>query len=229
MPKTLMLFAAGLGTRMAPLTDQMPKPLIPVGGAPLIDHALRQIDTAGIERIVVNLHYKPEMIRAHLAGRKGIVFSDETEERLETGGGLKAALPLLAESPVYTMNTDAVWSGANPLRELSQQWDPRRMAALLLLVHRDRAIGYHGAGDFHIATDGRLRRGGPYLYTGAQIIDTAPVARIADRAFSLNRVWDDIEGEGRLFGMIHHGSFCEVGRPDGIALAEAEMRRSEDV
>lgn len=229
MPDSVMLFAAGLGTRMAPLTNSLPKPLIPVGGVALIDHALRQIDAAGTTRIVVNLHYKPEMIRAHLAHRKDIVFADETAARLETGGGLKAALPLLTGSAVYTMNTDAVWTGENPLAELDANWDADRMAALLLLVHRDQAVGYRGEGDFDLLDDGRLRRGGPYVYTGAQVIQRAPVRRIGDSAFSLNRVWDAVLAEGRLFGMLHKGGFCDVGRPASIALAEQHMRDSGHV
>ncbi|MCA0271781.1 MAG: nucleotidyltransferase family protein [Proteobacteria bacterium] len=223
MPDALMLFAAGLGTRMAPLTDHLPKPLIAVGGLALIDHALAQVDAVAIRRIVVNLHYKAGMIRDHLDGRHGMLFSDETAEILETGGGLKAALPLLGNEPVYTMNTDAVWSGSNPLTELAQAWDPGRMEACLLLVHRDDAVGHQGPGDFDIADDGRITRGGPYIYTGVQITATGRIAAMPDRKFSLNRVWDQMAAEGRLFGTRHQGGFCDVGRPDAIALAEAHM------
>lgn len=223
MPAPVMLFAAGLGTRMAPLTDHMPKPLIKVGGIALIDHALAQVDAAGLRRIVINLHYKAGMLRDHLADRPGICFSDETAEILETGGGLKAALPLLDESPVYTMNTDAVWTGGNAFGELAEGWDAARMEARLLLVHRDAAVGHCGPGDFDIDGEGRLLRGGPYVYTGTQIMMTARVAGMPGRKFSLNPVWDQMAGEGRLFGTVHHGGFCDVGRPDGIALAEAHM------
>lgn len=229
MPDALMLFAAGLGTRMAPLTDHLPKPLIRVGGKPLIDHALAEADAAGVARIVVNLHYKAAMIRAHLHGRNDLLFSDETARLLETGGGLKAALPLLGADPVYTMNTDAVWSGANPLIQLSDRWQASRMDALLLLVHRDQAIGYRGSGDFDIAPDGRLRRGGAFVYTGAQILATGRVARVSEAAFSLNRVWDAMAADGRLFGRLHQGGFCDVGRPESIALAEAHMTRTGHV
>lgn len=223
MPDAVMLFAAGLGTRMAPLTDTLPKPLIKVGGIALVDHALAQVDAAGLRRIVVNLHYKAEMLRAHLARRPGIVFSDETGEILETGGGLKAALPLLGVDPVYTMNTDAVWSGGNPLAELAEGWDPARMEACLLLVHRDAAVGHHAPGDFDIDADGRISRGGPFVYTGTQIIATERVGATAGRKFSLNPIWDLMGRDRRLFGALHQGGFCDVGRPDGIALAEARM------
>lgn len=229
MPRSVMLFAAGLGTRMAPLTKALPKPLVEVGGIPLVDHAIRQIDAAAVPRIVVNLHYKAEMIRTHLADRRDVAFSDETGELLDTGGGLKAALPLLGDGPVFTMNTDAVWSGGNPLSELAAAWDGARMEALLLLVHRDRAIGHSGEGDFDIGADGRLRRGSSYVYTGVQVIRTERIARMAERVFSLNRVWDAMIAEGRLFGTVHRGGFCDVGRPDCIALAEAHMQDSGHV
>ena len=223
MPDALMLFAAGLGTRMAPLTHTLPKPLIRVGGRPLIDHALSVADGAGITRVVVNLHYKPELIQDHLKTWKIIRFSHETETLLETGGGLKAALPLLGAGPVFTMNTDAVWFGANPLEELRAAWVPDRMEALLGLVHRDDATGYRGEGDFDLTKDGRLVRGGPYVYTGAEIIATERVAGLHGHVFSLNPVWDAMAQDGKLFGTIHRGGFCDVGRPDAIALAEAQM------
>lgn len=133
-PSSVMIFAAGFGTRMGDLTKDRPKPLINVAGKALIDHALDRVTAYGAGTVVVNLHYKPELMRAHLADR-GILFSEEQPEILETGGGLKAALPLLGDRPVFTMNSDAVWSGANPLRQLSQVWDPERMDALLL--HRN--------------------------------------------------------------------------------------------
>lgn len=156
-PDAVMLFAAGLGTRMGPLTAHQPKPLIKVSGRALLDHALDQVGTLG--RIVINLHYLPELVRKHLHHRPDIQFSDETETILETGGGLRKALPLLAANPVFTMNTDAVWTGENALTQLANAWDPDRMDALLLLVPRNRAIGHQGAGDFLIASEGRLTRG----------------------------------------------------------------------
>lgn len=225
-----MLFAAGLGTRMAPLTAHLPKPLIEVAGHALIDHAFRQIDAAGhVTRVVVNLHYLPGLIRSHLGDRPGVLFSDETSELLETGGGLKAALPLLGDGPVHTMNTDAVWSGGNPLTELSAAWDAPAMDALLLLVPKEQAIGHLGKGDFDMAPDGRLMRGTRYVYTGAQIIQATGVSRMPGRVFSLNPVWDAMMAEGRLFGTLHRGGFCDVGRPECIALAESHMQNSGHV
>jgi N-acetyl-alpha-D-muramate 1-phosphate uridylyltransferase len=225
-PKALMLFAAGLGTRMRPLTDDRPKPLIEVAGRALLDHALGQ--TRGDERVVVNLHYRGEQIRKHLKGRATIAFSAETETRLETGGGLKAALPLLDADPVFVMNSDAVWTGANPLDQLAAAWDGTRMEALLLLVPKDRARGHAGKGDFLIGPDGRLTRGPGHIYTGAHITRTGRIGAWPEARFSLNPVWDAMAVEGRLYGVIHQGGWCDVGRPDSIALAE-EMLRGADV
>jgi MurNAc alpha-1-phosphate uridylyltransferase len=219
-----MLFAAGFGTRMGALTAELPKPLIPVGGRALIDHALAQ--AGEVERIVVNLHYRPEMIRAHLSGRPGIAFSAETDTILETGGGLKNALPLLGRGPVYALNTDAVWTGEPALAQLAADWDAERMDGLLLLVPRDRATGHNGAGDFLMDADGRLARGPGLVYTGAQILRTEGLADISDPIFSLNRLWDRMVDRGRLFGVVHKGGWCDVGRPESIPLAEDMLRHA---
>lgn len=226
----LMLFAAGFGTRMGTLTATRPKPLIPVAGRALIDHALAQADGAGITRRVANAHYLPEQIAAHLQGRD-VTLSFEAEI-LETGGGLKAALPLLAADTVLTLNTDAVWTGRNPLQQLIEAWDGARMDALLLLLPADRALGHGGAGDFLMDPEGRLTRArgraGP-VYLGAQMICTRGLGQITDRVFSLNRLWDKMIAEGRLFGLIHDGLWCDVGRPEGIAEAEALLARCKGV
>jgi len=222
-PQAAMIFAAGLGTRMGALTRDRPKPLIPVAGRALIDHALgltRNLDL----RLCVNLHYRADMLRAHLAGRD-LLFSDETARLLDTGGGLKAALPLLQADPVLTLNSDAVWTG-NPLRTLARGWEPARMQALLLLIPPDAATGHSGAGDFGLASDGRIIRGGPLIYSGAQIIGTGPVAMVDEDIFSLNRVWNDMIARGTAFGVIHDGGWCDVGRPENIALAEALLGES---
>jgi len=226
-PDAVMLFAAGLGTRMGPLTAHQPKPLIKVSGRALLDHALDQVGTLG--RIVINLHYLPELVRKHLHHRPDIQFSDETETILETGGGLRKALPLLAANPVFTMNTDAVWTGENALTQLANAWDPDRMDALLLLVPRNRAIGHQGAGDFLIASEGRLTRGPGLVYTGAQIIKTDGLEEIAEPVFSLNRLWDRMAANGTLHGVTHVGGWCDVGRPESIPLAEAMLKEASDV
>ena len=224
----LMLFAAGLGTRMGALTANRPKPLIEVAGRPLIDHALEIADGAGVNPIVVNLHYLSGQIRAHLSGRGSVRFSDETDRILETGGGLRAALPFLGAGPVITLNTDAVWTGDNPLSALAQAWDPARMDALLLLVPRETATGHSGQGDFDRDAEGRLTRGRSLVYTGAQILNPAALHDIPDAVFSLNRLWDIYDGKGRLFGLVHGGGWCDVGRPESIALAERMIAGTAD-
>ncbi|WP_444463640.1 nucleotidyltransferase family protein [Rhodobacter capsulatus] len=222
-PDALMLFAAGLGTRMKDLTLHRPKPLIEVAGKPLIDHALDLARAGGVTRIVANAHYHAAQIRAHLAGT-GVVLSDESDVVLETGGGLRKALPLLGPGPVFTLNSDAVWTGPNVLATLRQAWDPARMSALLALVPRAAALGYAGAGDFALLPDGRITRGEGYVYTGAQILDPAGIETISEPVFSLNLLWNRILAEGRAYGVVHPGGWCDVGRPECIALAESLVR-----
>ena len=222
-PPPLMLFAAGFGTRMGALTATRPKPLIPVAGKPLIDHALTLADAAGVTRIVANTHYLPDQIAAHLAPRD-IALSHETPAILETGGGLKAALPLLGGNPVLTLNTDAVWTGANPLTQLIAAWDGARMDGLLLLLPAADAKGHTGTGDFLMDADGRLTRAkgaAGAVYLGAQMLRTDGLSDISEEVFSLNLLWDGMIAAGRLFGLIHEGGWCDVGRPEGITQAEA--------
>ena len=213
-----MIFAAGFGKRMGALTAERPKPLIEVGGATLLDRALDIGRGAGIGRIVVNAHYRAEQVARHVAGSE-VVVSHETPEILETGGGLKAALPLLGEGPVFTLNSDAVWRGANPLPALGRAWTPG-MGALLLLLPADRAEGHRGGGDFDLDASGRLIRGGPYVYTGAEIVDPSRLDEIGAAAFSMNRYWDLLAVDGRLHGAVYDGRWCDVGHPDGMAAAE---------
>lgn len=221
-PRAAMIFAAGLGTRMGALTRDRPKPLIEVAGRPLIDQALGFAKGAGAAPIVVNLHWKADQLRAYLA-HEPVLISDETERLLETGGGLRAALPLLGEGPVWTLNSDAAWSGPNPLLALAQAWRPE-MEALLLLVPRERALGYADAGDFAPDPTGRLARGTSHVYTGAQILRTEGLSEVAHPVFSLNRLWDRAARRRGLFGLVHEGAWCDVGRPENLALAESVLR-----
>lgn len=223
MPDAVMIFAAGFGTRMGALTADRPKPLIPVAGRPLIDHALSL--TTGIPRRVVNLHYRGQMLADHLAGQ-GIALSWEHPAILDTGGGLRAALPLLGDGPVFTLNSDAVWTGANPLHELSVAWDAERMDCLLLLLPAGQATGHDGRSDFVLAPDGRIERAAGragMVYLGAQIVNPAGLADVPDAVFSLNRLWDAAIARGRAYGVVHDGGWCDVGHPAGIALAEAML------
>ncbi|MFW2542811.1 nucleotidyltransferase family protein [Primorskyibacter sp. 2E107] len=217
MPDAVMLFAAGFGTRMGALTKDKPKPLIEVAGRPLLDHALAL--TEGLKTRVVNAHHHADQITGHLSGTD-VHVSIETPDILDTGGGLRHALPLLRTNPVFTLNTDAVWSGPNPLSLLAKHWQPEVMDALLLCVPLVRAIGRKGSGDFSLASTGVLTRAGDLVYTGAQIVKTDGLQEIPDAAFSLNRLWNRMAGTGRLHGLTYPGSWCDVGHPDGIALAE---------
>ena len=219
MPDAILLFAAGFGTRMGVLTADRPKPLIKVAGEPLIDHALALADGFGPLTRVANAHYKAGMLADHLAD-KNVTVSAETPDILDTGGGLRAALPLLKTDPVFTLNTDAVWSGPNALRLLADAWDGDRMDALLLCVPLPRALGRQGGGDFSLGPEGQLIRGGDLVYTGAQILRTGGLADIPDRVFSLNLLWNRIAETGRLHGLTYPGRWCDVGRPEGIELAE---------
>ncbi|MBK1636152.1 nucleotidyltransferase family protein [Rhodovulum adriaticum] len=227
-PQALMLFAAGFGTRMGDLTRSRPKPLIPVAGRPLIDHALDLCDAAGVGRVVVNTHYLADQIHTHLSGRPGIAISHEAPDILDTGGGLRHALPLLGAGPVFSLNSDAVWTGPNPLDQLRAEWDGARMDGLLLLVPRDRARGHGGTGDFIPDAAGRLTRGPGAVYSGAQILKPDLLADIRDSAFSLNRLWDSMLAQGRLYGVLHRGGWCDVGHPGGITQAEAMLAEARD-
>jgi MurNAc alpha-1-phosphate uridylyltransferase len=220
-----MVFAAGFGTRMGALTAQRPKPLIPVAGRALIDRTLDLAAEAGCDPVVVNLHYLGQQIADHLTGRP-VHLSWERDRILETGGGLRQALPLLGSGPVATLNPDAVWTGPNPLIRLADHWDPARMDGLLMVAPVEAVYPGGGRSDFAIDAQGRLSRhtnsGGPgFVYLGAQIIRTEGLAAIDAPVFSLNRLWDRMIADGRAFGLLHPGGWCDVGRPEGIAEAEA--------
>ena len=229
-PFPLMLFAAGFGTRMGKLTADRPKPLIPVGGRALIDHALALADAAKVDRIVVNLHYLGGQIMDHLQGRS-IQFSSEQGAILETGGGLRAALPLLGAGPVITLNSDAVWTDDTALLQLLAHWDGAKMDALVLLMPAHRAMGHNGRGDFMLADDGKISRANGrdgMVYLGAQIIRTDTLANIAETRFSMNVVWDQMIASGRAYGVVYNGGWCDVGSPAGIMLAETMLGQTPE-
>ncbi|MFQ6546473.1 nucleotidyltransferase family protein [Aestuariibius sp. 2305UL40-4] len=221
-PRSAMVFAAGFGTRMGALTEHSPKAMIEVAGRPLIDHAIDPILSAEIPNVIANLHYRPDVLRLHLEGR-GITTITEHPEILETGGGLLNALPLLGPDPVLTMNSDAVWHGPNPIGPLCSAWDPDQMDALLLLVPRDRAHGHAGKGSFTLDTENRISWHPDLVYTGLQILRTDTLAAVGKSAFSLREVWQPMIEAGRVHGLIYDGHWCDVGRPAGIAEAEAML------
>lgn len=226
-PDAALFFAAGFGTRMGALTRACPKPLIRIGRTTLLDHALQLGRRHGLGRMVVNTHYLAGQIAGHLAD-SDVLISDEQPEILETGGGLRKARPLLGPGPVFTMNTDAAWSGPNPFDLLAGAWDPSGMDALLLLVPPGRALGHGGAGDFLLDPSGRIERGAGLIYTGAQILRPDGLDQIKESRFSLNRLWDRMLASGRVHGVVYPGRWCDVGRPDSISLAET-LLEADDV
>lgn len=214
-----MVFAAGFGTRMKHLTRDRPKPMIEVANRPLIDHALSLTEALPATRTVVNLHYKAEVLLRHLDGR-AVDTIVEAPDILDTGGGLRNALPLLGETTVMTLNPDAIWRGPNPLHVLADHWDPVRMDGLLMCIPPPRAKGHTGTGDFVLAPDGSVTRGPGAVYGGAQIIKTDRLAGIPETVFSLNLLWDRLMAEDRLYAVEYQGLWCDVGHPDGVAIAE---------
>lgn len=228
------VLAAGLGTRMRPLTDHVPKPLVPLAGRPLLDHVLDRIADAGIGDVVVNVHYKAEQIEAHLASRaertpnSRISISDERALLLDTGGGALQALPLLGDAPFLVANSDTVWleRKVSNVRVLIGAFDPERMDALLLLADRATSLGYAGNGDFDLRADGQLARPTkgetvPHVFAGVSIATPRLLREMPPaQPFSLNRVWDRAMAERRLFGLRLQGTWMHVGDPRALADAE---------
>lgn len=226
-PQAALLFAAGFGTRMGTLTADLPKPLLKVSGKALIDHTLDMVNDIKPLRLVANLHYKPDILTRHLAP-KNVALSYEFPDILETGGGLRAALPLLGPGPVFTLNTDAIWRGPNPLTLLLDHWNPTKMDALLVGLRPENTIGHTGTGDFLIDNDGHATRGPGLIYGGVQIIKPDGLDQIPDKVFSLNLMWDKMLAAQRLFIIEYPGKWCDVGHPAGIEMAE-KMLEIDDV
>ena len=229
---TAMVLAAGLGTRMRPLTDDRPKALVEVDGKALIDHVLDRLVEAGCAKAVVNVHWFADRLEEHLSHRKDIeiVISNERDELLETGGGLKHARALLGDDPVWVANIDSVWiDRSDALGHLARAWDPERMDTILMLAERELSIGCEGAGDFFLEDDGALTFRGeapsaPYAYMGVhitkpQIVDDGP-----DGPFSLSQIWRRMATKGRLHGRVLDGFWMHVGDPVSRDEAEAKLR-----
>jgi N-acetyl-alpha-D-muramate 1-phosphate uridylyltransferase len=235
-PRCAMVLAAGLGNRMRPLTATVPKPLIPVAGRTLIDRAYDKLVPAGVETIVVNVHYLADMVDAHVRtwpAPTKVLVSDERDGLLETGGGIVRALPLIGEDPFYLLNSDSTWiEGVTPnLEHLARTWDPRRMDALLLLSELVGAVGYDGKGDFTMDPEGRLERRGervvaPFAYAGAAILHPRLFEEAPAGAFSLNLLFDVAIGRGTLYGAKMDGVWLHVGTPQAIEAAEQAIRDS---
>ncbi|WP_409019324.1 N-acetylmuramate alpha-1-phosphate uridylyltransferase MurU [Brevundimonas vesicularis] len=231
-PKTAMVLAAGLGTRMRPLTNDRPKALVEVGGRALIDHVLDRLVEAGVETAVVNVHWFADRLEAHLAQRTDvrILISDEREQLLETGGGLKKARPLLGDAPIFVANIDSVWiDRGQALSDLVDLWNPDTMDAALLLARREGSIGFNGAGDFFLGQDRVLRFRGeaaeaPYAYMGVHITRPDYADAGPDGAFSLSPLWRASAVSGRLSGCVLDGDWMHVGDPKARDEAEAKLK-----
>ncbi len=221
----ILIFGAGFGTRMAPLTNDTPKPLIRVANKALIDHAIGLANQAQLT-CHVNAHYLAEQMRDHLSD--DVTVHVECPDILDTGGGLKNALPHMAGDIVATLNSDAIWSEQNPLDILMSAWKPQ-MSGLLLTVPIDQTVGYSRSGNFEFTTDSQLLRSeSGQVYTGAQLIRKEVVLAHSEPKFSLNTVWDKLIQTGGLYGVSYSGRWADVGTPAGIELAE-DMLLANDV
>lgn len=232
---TAFVMAAGLGTRMRPLTDDRPKALIEVEGKALIDHMIDRLAAEGIGRFVVNVHYFADRLEAHLKARRDveIIISDERERLLETGGGLKKARPLLGDDPIIIVNTDSVWIEddevqPHAVRDLIAAWKPDEQAACLMLAEMSRSTGFDGAGDFFLDPDGRLRfrneaASAPYAYMGVHITHPQIVDDETAEVFSLSQIWRREAQKGRLAGSVMRGDWMHVGDPAARDVAEIRL------
>ena len=230
-PRTAIVLAAGLGKRMRPITETIPKPLVKIAGKTLLDWGLDSLAAAGVAKAVVNVHYFPEQIVAHVAARRAphILISDESEQLLDSAGGIVKALPELGEQPFYILNADTFWIDHAPLNldRLALAWDAAKMDILLMLADLNQATGHCGSTDFLVAPDGTLRRskGDPagLIYAGAAIVHPRLFKDAPAGPHSLNAYFDTAIAAGRLFGMPMHGHWITVGTPDAIPLAEAAV------
>ena len=234
-PTKAMILAAGLGVRMRPLTDKMPKPLVAVAGRPLLDHVLDKLADAGVSEAVVNVHYLPDQIIAHTASRTRprVIISDERDQVLGTGGGVVKALPLLGPDPFFHINSDTLWiDGVRPnLARLAETFDPARMDILLLMAPTTSSIGYGGRGDYSMLPDGALRKRRehqvvPFVYAGAAIMSPSLFADAPSGEFSLTKMFDRANEQERLFGLRLDGVWMHVGTPDAIGAAEEAFLES---
>lgn len=232
-PKTAMVLAAGLGTRMRPLTDAQPKALVQVAGKALIDHLLDRLDTAGVETIVVNVHAFADQMEAHLARRRGearVLISDERAELLETGGGVKHARRMLGDDPIWVANSDYIWieDGRPALDVVAGAWDPQRMSSCVIVVPKARTSGFDTHGDFFQAADGTLTHRGaaaeaPLHCFGVQILDPTLVYAVPEAKFSLFKVWMQAAEHRRLYGVDPGGFWMQVGDPAARDFAESRL------
>lgn len=224
-----MIMAAGLGTRMRPLTNDRPKPLVVVHGKPLIDHAIDRLIAAGVKMIVVNVHYHADMLKAHLAKRKDVEIriSDESDQLMDSGGGIARALSHFNGEPFFTHNSDSVWveGTGHALDKLKARWNPDAMDALMLLAPTVTSICYEGRGDFNMDAEGHLSRVGeqkvaPFVWMGVQILHPRLFEGHTSGKFSINPLWDRAIAKGRLYGLRLDGVWMHIDRPEAVKESE---------
>lgn len=234
VPDTAMVMAAGLGTRMRPLTSTKPKPLVELAGKALLDHVLDRLQAAGVKKLVVNVHYLPEAIEAHLKDRAGefdYQISDERDQLMETGGGMVRAEPMIHSDPFLVVNSDNFWvdGSTDTLKLLASHWKEGKMDALLLLIPHARAGSHGGQGDFHMSSDGKLARRkkgcvAPFVFTGIQMVAKRLLRDAPEGPFSTNILWDRAIEEGRCYGAVHQGLWFDVGTPAAIPATERAIQ-----
>jgi MurNAc alpha-1-phosphate uridylyltransferase len=234
-PAKAMILAAGLGVRMRPLTDHLPKPLVRVAGRTLLDHVLDKLGAAGVDEAIVNVHYLPDQIIDHVAprSRPRVIISDERDQVLGTGGGVVKALPLLGRDPFFHVNADTLWiDGVRPnLARLAEAFDPARMDILLLMAPTISSIGYGGRGDYAMLPDGALRKRRehqvvPFVYAGVAIMSPSLFTAVPAGDFSLTKMFDRANEQERLFGLRLDGVWMHVGTPDSVHAAEEAFLES---
>ncbi|AJD39412.1 nucleotidyltransferase family protein [Rhizobium sp. SEMIA 4085] len=236
--KQAMVLAAGLGTRMRPITDTIPKPLVKIDGKPMIDYALDSLAEAGVEKAVVNIHHLADQMLAHLNSYEAldIIISDERDRLMNNGGGLAKGLKLLERGTVFVTNADLFWIGERAdrpsnLRRLAGFFEANSMDMAMLCVKLADTTGHNGKNDFNLAPDGRLTRyresgPNPVVYAGAIVMDTSFLDDApADDPFNFNIYFDKAIERGRLFGMMLEGHWLTVGTPEAIGEAEETIRR----
>ena len=233
-PKTAMVLAAGIGSRMRPLTDHLPKALVRVNGKALIDHILDRLADAGVETAVVNVHHFADQVEAHLASRSHpkVVIVDERAALLDSGGGIKNALPLLGIDPFFVANIDSLWDGGTlePLEQMKAAWDPTRMDLLVLLVPKGQGIGFEGPRGFFMDADGRIKHSAddanpaPLANIGFQIMKPELLANEPEGAFSILPIWWRLQAKGRIFGVVMDAFWMHVGDPAAHEAAEAHLK-----
>ena len=234
MTKTAMILAAGLGQRMRPLTNTLPKPLIPVAGKSMLERTFEHLKESGISKVVVNTHYLAPLIEEVIKTHYPETLISHEKTLLETGGGIKKALPLLGEDAFFTLNGDSVWSHSQSLLTMKNIWDEERMDALLLLIPREKAHGYEGRGDFFLSQEGQLTRLGeassaPYVYIGVQLTSARLFKDTQEGSCSLNVLWNKAPEIGRLYGLVHQGDWFHISTPEDLKKYEPMVARAEGI